>query len=282
MVIKAFYSKMGTAASTTATSPVISPRVEAFAKTDEPVLLDSPVLLDLSHGTVRYRLPDERAKVKKAKPPEKTRTAEQQSKGEKSEDTKQGDEAASKVKTGYFYHPRLADYSEDAEIPLGEQFKFYYVFKGPPRTKNKKLYYVYGTSQDAKDEGIRHEEYRPKGKGYDWPESYRKANSLYYDLTFLGPDEEGFLDSDSDGESQVSGTTDYTNELDKSNIKLKLHDTDTAESVKNRLTLRLLIPVINIHLQYNKVMLRNEDIVGDLRTEEDGSWATFGINLKLT
>ena len=74
----------------------------------------------------------------------------------------------------------------DAEVSPEEKFKLYYVFKGPPKErKNKKLYYVYATSVNAKDEGIRQAEYRPQGKGYDWPESYRKANNLYYELAFL-------------------------------------------------------------------------------------------------
>lgn len=46
-------------------------------------MLDSPALIDLGHGTVRYRLPDE--------------NREQEN---------------TKVKTGYFYHPRLDDFSE--------------------------------------------------------------------------------------------------------------------------------------------------------------------------
>lgn len=43
---------------------------------------------------------------------------------------------------------------------------------------------MYGTNISAKDEGIKQEPYRPVGKGYNWPESYRKANNLYYELTF--------------------------------------------------------------------------------------------------
>ena len=74
----------------------------------------------------------------------------------------------------------------DAEISPEERFKLYYVFKGPKKErKNKKLYYVYATSVNAKDDGIKQTEYRPQGMGYDWPESYRKANNLYYDLIFL-------------------------------------------------------------------------------------------------
>lgn len=48
-------------------------------------MLDSPALIDLGHGTVRYRHPDEK------------RVAEQEN---------------TKVKTGYFYHPCLDDFSE--------------------------------------------------------------------------------------------------------------------------------------------------------------------------
>lgn len=46
-------------------------------------MLDSPALIDLGHGTVRYRLPDEKREQENMK-----------------------------VKTGYFYHPRLDDFSE--------------------------------------------------------------------------------------------------------------------------------------------------------------------------
>lgn len=73
----------------------------------------------------------------------------------------------------------------DAEVRPEDSFKFHYVFKGPKKDgKVKRLYYVYGTSLSAKDEGIKQEPHRPVGKGYNWPESYRKANNLYYELTF--------------------------------------------------------------------------------------------------
>lgn len=81
-----------------------------------------------------------------------------------------------------------------------DSFKFHYVFKGPKKDgKQKKLYYVYGTHLAAKDEGIKQEPYRPVGKGYNWPESYRKANNLYYELTF--PEQ---------GESEFKGCAMFT------------------------------------------------------------------------
>ena len=46
-------------------------------------MLDSPALIDLNHGTVRYRHPDEKR-----------------------------EQDNTKIKTGYFYHPRLDDFSE--------------------------------------------------------------------------------------------------------------------------------------------------------------------------
>ena len=49
----------------------------------QQLMLDSPALIDLGHGTVRYRLPDEKREQENMK-----------------------------VKTGYFYHPRLDDFSE--------------------------------------------------------------------------------------------------------------------------------------------------------------------------
>ena len=58
-----------------------------------------------------------------------------------------------------------------------------YVFKGPNKAHNR-LYYVYGKKFDAEDTGIQRSEYRPTGKGFSWPESYRKANNLYYEVSF--------------------------------------------------------------------------------------------------
>ncbi|KXJ19271.1 hypothetical protein AC249_AIPGENE27280 [Exaiptasia diaphana] len=164
----------------------ISPRVEGFkTKKGQDLTLDSPALLDLEHGSIRYRLPDEKRI-----------------------------ETESKVKTGYFYHPKL-----NAEIAPEEKFKLYYVFKGPKKDgKNKKLYYVYATSINAKDGGIKQADYRPQGLGYDWPESYRKANNLYYELGFLESSEEEFSDSDEESD-QLSTVTTATPRIDAPVIK---------------------------------------------------------------
>lgn len=100
----------------------------------------------------------------------------------------------------------------DAEVRPEDSFKFHYVFKGPKKDgKVKRLYYVYGTSLSAKDEGIKQEPYRPVGKGYNWPESYRKANNLYYELTF-GDQGKNFIHFDTD---TVQTKTKYTHTIHK-------------------------------------------------------------------
>ena len=62
-----------------------------------------------------------------------------------------------------------------------------YVFQGPPKDSGKKLYYIYGTKSSDVDKGFEKTEYKPQGKGYNWPQSYRKANNLYYDVIFIQP-----------------------------------------------------------------------------------------------
>lgn len=76
-------------------------------------------------------------------------------------------------------------FCKDAVVNPEDAFKFHYVFKGPKKDHSKRLYYVYGTNMNTKDTGIKHESYKPQGKGYNWPESFRKANNLYYELIFL-------------------------------------------------------------------------------------------------
>ncbi|XP_065069536.1 uncharacterized protein LOC135694645 [Rhopilema esculentum] len=217
---------------------------------NQEVLIDCPVLVDLGHGTIRHRKPDEKST------------------------------ANSKVKTGYFYHARLEDFSENAEIPEDEDYKLKYVFKGPKKAHNR-LYYVYGKKLDSQDNGIQRSEYRPAGKGFNWPESYRKANNLYYEITFPQQDDD-FADFDDDTLSISTSVSSATPPSKKDNITLKVTFSDSCSSVKERLSLKLLLPSFRIHLLLNKNELGDDEQIGDLRTEEQGSFERFLIQLKLT
>ncbi|KAL9951241.1 hypothetical protein ACROYT_G043867 [Oculina patagonica] len=100
-------------------------------------------------------------------------------------------------------------------------------------------------------------------------------------ITLIFCSEEDFTDTDS-----VKTGTDSP-ELadsvpDKDNLRIVLGEMETVDSLKMRMSLRLLIPAVNFHILHNKKELRPEDIVGDLRTPEQGNWRNFAVILHLT
>ncbi|XP_070563822.1 uncharacterized protein [Ptychodera flava] len=231
----------------------MSPRVEFAEKNApkgaQPLLIDTPALIDLGHGTVRYRVG-------------------------------QGDERKpepKKAKAGYFYHPRLDDYSEEASEQPEDTFKYNYVYKAPLKARGKKLFYVYGIGMNSMDQAkmVKKPYYRPKGKGYLWPSSFRKSNHVYYEITFV-EQEADLLDSDSDGED----IADESEEKITDNIRFNLKEDDTVEKLKKRISVRLLVPVLNVHLSHRETELSNDDIVGKLRTMDEGSFKRFTIELQ--
>jgi len=231
--------------------------------------LECPVLVDLEHGTIRHRHED--------------RLLDEHNLHNSTENTN------APIKVGYFYHPKLTDFSEDALSSGNNRLK--YVFTGPSKAKGKKLYYIYGTDLSDKDKGIHHEEYRPQGKGYNWPQSYRKANNLYYDVIFTekgSEEEEDPKDKVSesfgsdDATSQTSGIIiDKDKPFEKENIRLKLRPTETVSIVCERISLQLLIPSSNIHLLWNKKELSKNDLIADLNEEKKSS-SYVTIHLRLT
>jgi len=228
-------------------------------------LLECPVLLDLKHGTIRHRHEERLNDIE--------------------------NEKAKMIQIGYFYHPRLNDFSEDADITKSTDNRLKYVYKGPPKDTGKKLYYIYGTKVSDSDQGIKHE-YRPQGKGYNWPESYRKANSLYYDVSFVKQDETNVIEEDidpkisdniSDGVTIISAVTSNLSSIsNKDMFTLKLRACDTVAMVAERISLQLLIPACNISLMYEKNILSGIDQLGDFRNEDDRIYPTFYIQLKIT
>lgn len=72
----------------------------------------------------------------------------------------------------------------DADFTKATDNRLKYVYRSPPKDTGKKLYYIYGTKVSDNDRGIHHRGYKPQGKGYNWPESYRKMNNLYYEIIF--------------------------------------------------------------------------------------------------
>ncbi|KAK7485252.1 hypothetical protein BaRGS_00023503 [Batillaria attramentaria] len=92
--------------------------------------IDAPVLVDMQHGSVRYREAD----------------SSEKSRGER-EVPHEG--TVLDHKDHYFYHTRLNDFGPDADKSQEDSFKFYYVTHGPKRAHGKKLFYVYARVGDS-------------------------------------------------------------------------------------------------------------------------------------
>jgi len=218
--------------------------------------LECPVLVDLDHGTIRHR----------------------------QEETDKGGNEESNKKVGYFYHPKLNDFSEDAILNAGENNRLKYVFQGPQKDTGKRLYYIYGTNKTDHDKGIHHNgAYKPQGKGYNWPQSYRKANNLYYDVTFVEQSLSGVEDlkvkmeppehdNDDDNSSVSSGiiVVDQRGKdgHQKDNVRMKLRGGESVGNVIEHLSLHLLIPSSNIHLMWMKRELDKGELIKELNKEE--------------
>jgi len=139
---------------------------------------------------------------------------------------------------------------------------------------------VYGKKFDAEDNGIKRSEYRPAGKGFNWPESYRKANNLYYEISFPQQDEE--LPEFDDDTISISTSVSSVAPAKKDVIVLKVNSNDTCSYIKERLSLKLLLPSFNIHLMINKNELSDNEIIGELRTEDQDKFERFSIQLRMT
>lgn len=229
--------------------------------------LECPVLVDLGHGTIRHR----------------------------HEEIVREDERSKEVKIGYFYHPRLNDFSEDANMTYEDNNRLKYVFKGPSKDSGKRLYYIYGTSSSDVDTGLTKTNYKPQGKGYNWPQSYRKANNLYYDVVFTDPVSTGEEDEQEKSgretslsvvDETMSSLSDLTSNgglIDKENINLKVRTSETVFDIIERISLQLLVPSSNIHFLINKEELNlNDHLVNHLPQGLKISGHTFRINLRLT
>ncbi|XP_065904215.1 uncharacterized protein [Dysidea avara] len=236
---------MGTGASSRRpTDQPVSPRV-----TEKQELLDSPALLDLGHGTIRYRHND----VKKAE-----------------------DSSTQDKKTGYFYHPRIELSSADPDVNPESDYKCYYVFKGPPKMQGTKLYYVYGKGFDAKDSGLRKGPVRPTGKGFTWPKEYFPANSVFYDLQILYQ-----------AEDTADGTDDNTSvdmlaeegSMNDNTLKFTLHSDDTLLTLKGKISLHNGLPLSLIHVQHDGQEVKSETVVGNLRPYVERGWNRFTVLL---
>lgn len=224
--------------------------------------IDTPVLIDVEHGSVRYRYGSY-----KGEPANKSRRVERPFQGEE----KVG-------KQNYFYHARLNDFSEKSNPTVEDQHKFRIVTHGPSRAKDKKLFYVYSIGWNKNTDGKRvlPTMSKEEGNDYAWPQ-IRKPNNVYYNLVFSseGGDSSGEITPEDRLQNNLSSTA------NRQSVELQLSEEDTVREVKKFLAAKILKSASDIHVCFEKQELREEDVIGDLRKEEDGQNSTFSVNLLL-
>lgn len=229
----------------------VNPRVQYSKRLEKKeqkhILVDAPVLVDVDHGSVRYRQPGGPGaqKVKgKEKPYENVM------------------EGGLSNKENYFYHARLKEYGPDISKENEDGFKLYYVLKGPASAMQRKLFYVYGQGWGARD-GLRLKpsETVGQGKDYAWSSS-RQPNALYYRLDFGLEDTQAVVKTD-----EENMLADLESTPDKSLIKLHLGAEERVKEVKARLAIRLLKNPSDIHIAFDNQELKDEDVMMKLRSQ---------------
>lgn len=242
---------MGTASSVQPKHGVLpNPRMqyaeERRKKNKKEYQIGAPVLIDLKHGSIRYRYLDGEG------PPSK-----------KKEQPFEGDP---KQKKGhYFYHPRLNDFSEKASVDREDPQKFLYVMKGPASAQNKKVFYVYGRGLDAKDGQLtRPMATRAMGQDPTWPRR-QNANDVYYNLTFI---------NEIPREDPIPGIP------NRYQMQFALMGTDTVYELKKKIALTIIKSSSNVHVCFKENLLSEEKVIADLLNKEDPP-AMFGIHLTL-
>ena len=217
---------MGTATSLSANKPDSSSSRRVSTPGVDENAVDSPALLNLSHGTIRYRQPGNHNP---------------------------------NVKTGYFYHAKLNDFTR---VQPEDDYKLHYVFKGPKKDRNKKLFYVYGKGLgfDHHDNGLQTLPYRPQGKGYVWPKRYQ---GIVCDVRV--PSDQIQLSDDSSREDT---------------FQLDVRDSDLVRKIRERVSEKLLRPVDDIVLMSDERVLADGEKIGRLKPREIITWSEFVIEIE--
>ncbi|XP_060069928.1 uncharacterized protein LOC132549960 [Ylistrum balloti] len=256
---------MGSGASNQTVGVPANPRViysDALGKRERKRLrIDAPVLVDVEHGSVRYRYGNK----------ESTENADpHKTKGKPFEGTNRIN------KDHYFYHARLNDFSEKGSREKEDDFKFMYVQKGPNRAKEKKLFYVYGKGWNAMD-GQRRlpSETKQEGRDFAWPLETRIPNDVYYNLSFT------LQDAEIEDTPEDRLVVDLSSTANKQTIELTLTDADTAKDIQKKIAYKILKSANSIHICHKGKELRDEDVIGDLRESEEGSWTVFKVKMHL-
>lgn len=249
---------MGTGSSVQPKQGVLAnPRVvyaEQLAKKSKKkdYAIDAPVLIDLKHGSIRYRYAEDENEPK--------------NKSKKIEVPFEGEEK--KKKGHYFYHPRLNDFSEKASVDKEEAHKFMYVVKGPASAQQKKVFYVYGKGWGATDgKVVKPTATREMGQDPTWP-LRQHPNDVYYDITFL---------DHAVKEEPIPGIP------NRHKIQFSLSATEMVSDLRGKIAKTILKSASYIHICYKKEELPLSAVISDLLKDgtDDIPPSQFGIEVTL-
>lgn len=193
---------------------VISPRVEAGKHEASETVLDSSPLHDVGHGTIhyRYKLPEH--------------SVHDYSINEKN-----------KIPTGYFFHPKLKDFSESADASNEDAKKFIKVVKGPISDENKNVFYISGIGVGGNVSAV------PKSLGalQDGQANKRIFGHKYYALTNAANHIQDISPelNDTVGEISLSSDTEVT---------VAVNETCSVKELKSLLSHHFIIPVSILHI----------------------------------
>ncbi|KAL5010758.1 hypothetical protein ScPMuIL_013063 [Solemya velum] len=238
---------MGTGTSTPAVGVSANPRLVYTDKLSKKerrcnLLLDVPVLVDVQHGSIRYRPGDEdgEPKINPGASKDLMKVTRE------------------KTQAGYFFHTRLNDFTGSKfRTQENESHKFTYVAQGPASAKQKKIFYVYGFGMEKQD-GARTLPTTTDAKGddYSWPVR-RKTSDVFYDLFKELKDKKEEM-GDVHKESPIA-------------TRLRAIDSDTVGDVRRKLASLVQHAASDITICFNKRKLDDDTLIVDLREGGDGN-----------
>lgn len=204
---------------------VISPRVEANNDERSEIVLDSAPLHDVGHGAIhyRYKLPEN-------------------SVHEYSSDEK------NKIPTGYFYHPKVKDFSESADLNNEDGRKFIKVVKAPISDENKNVFYISAIGLDGNVSAV------PKSLWAgikDNEGSKRIFGHKYYSLTNV-------VNHTQDVSPKLNTVGEFSMSSD-AEISVAVKDTCSIKELKKLISNHYIIPVSILHILGNT----NEELADD-------------------
>lgn len=203
---------------------VISPRVQNDKHGGSEAVLDSAPLHNVGHGNIhyRYKLPED-------------------SVHDYSTDEKNN------IATGYFFHPKLKDFSESNDASNEDARKFIKVVKSPIRDENKNVFYISGIGFDGNVSAV------PKALStlHNGQTNKRLYGHKYYVMT-------NAVNINQDTSPQRNPVGEFSVKSDIE-VSVSVNETCSVKELKRLISHQYIIPVSILHILGSS----NEELADD-------------------